>query len=294
MNFKDFKKQGSKLKKSLTKLAQKPANSYADDRFWTISKDTTGNGAAVLRFLPQKDPSESPIILTFRHAFQKEGRWFIEDCPHTIGEKCPVCEHSSSIWNSNEKEARKYWRTKSYIANVLVVEDKANPDNEGRVFMFKFGKTIYDMVMNRVAPEEDDDEGVNVFDFDEGLDFRLKLGQKAGYNNYDKSSFSFKSTPVAGGKEKDQEAAYNAIYSLDEFMSPDKFKTYEQLLKKFSGATAASSVPSIESEYAKEVTAKPKMEEDIPDKTESFDDAKEDDSETNEEDIDFESLLADD
>lgn len=294
MDFKSFKKNSSKtLKDSLTKLAKTPANSYADDRFWMLSKDSAGNGAAVLRFLPQKDPSESPVILTFRHAFQTGGMWFIEECPHTIGEKCPVCEYSSSIWNSNEDEARAHWRKKSYIANVLVVEDKANPDNEGRVFLYKFGKTIYDKVMDRVAPDEEDgDEGVNVFDFDEGLDFRLKMGQKAGYNNYDKSAFVFKMSAIADGDLKVQETTYNAIYSLKEFTEPSKFKSYDELLKKLTGSRSASKVPDIQSEFVKETTKKPAYEEKVEEDKPFIPDADGGEDAT-EEDIDFESLLAD-
>src|SRR6056300_1679152 len=100
MDFKAFKKQQAALKDSVAKLAQKPANNYADERFWNLSKDTAGNANATIRFLPQQDPSKAPIVLTFRHAFQTEGRWFIEECPHTISEKCPVCEYSSSLWDS--------------------------------------------------------------------------------------------------------------------------------------------------------------------------------------------------
>ena len=144
MDFKAFKKQQAALKDSVAKLAQKPTNNYADDRFWNLTKDTAGNANATIRFLPQQDPSKAPIVLTFRHAFQTEGRWFIEECPHTIGEKCPVCEYSSSLWDSNEDEARKHWRAKGYIANVLIVDDPANPENNGQVKLFKFGKKIYD------------------------------------------------------------------------------------------------------------------------------------------------------
>jgi len=291
MDFKSFKKDQSKLKESLAKLAQPATNSYADERFWTLKKDKSGNGLATIRFLPQKDPSDSPVVLTFRHAFQTDGRWFIEDCPHTIGEKCPVCEHSSSIWNSNETEARKHWRSKSYIANILVVKDEANPENEGKVFIYKFGKKIYDMVMDRVAPEDGDEEGVNIFDFDEGLDFKLKLGQKAGYNNYDRSSFAFKTSAVSDGKVKDQEAIYNIIYELKEFIDPKKFKTYDQLLSKLTGAKKANNVPSIASEIAQEATKKIETEtkEDVP-----FDPDTDSDDADSSDDIDFDALLADD
>lgn len=284
MNFADFKKNASKMKESLHKLAQEPKNSYDDDRFWTLTKDKIGNGLATIRFLPQQDPSDSPIILTFRHAFQKDGRWFIDECPHTIGEKCPICEYSSSIWNTNEDEARMYWRTKGYIANILVVKDPAKPENDGKVFMFKFGKKIYDKIMNIVAPEEEDEEPVNIFDFDAGLDFKLKLGQVAGYNNYDKSSFVFKQTKVGGGKLKEQEAIFNAIHKLDEFVDPERFKTYDQLLKKLTKANAAVAVPSIDSE----------IKTDKKDESVAFEpDAVEEEVTDNVDDIDFDALLSD-
>ncbi len=296
MNFKDFKKNQSNIKDSIKKLIKPANNSYADDRFWSITKDTTGNGSATIRFLPQKDPSESPIVLTFRHAFQNKGKWFIEECPYTIGGKCPVCEHSSAIWNSNEDEARKFWRTKSYIANILVIKDPANPENDGKVFMFKFGKKIYDMVMNRIAPDIDEgeeEESINVFDFDEGLDFKMKLCQVSGYNNYDKSSFAFKTSAVGNGEAKKQEAIYNIIYELKEFMDESRFKTYDQLLTKLTNSQSAQTVPSIQSEFVDEVTKKPTMEEKKEKIVKKFDADTEEEG-TEEEDIDFDSLLADD
>ena len=258
MDFKKFKASQSKLKDSIKKLAQPATNSYADDRFWTMKKDTVGNALATLRFLPQKDPSESPMVLTFRHAFQSAGKWFIEECPHTIGEKCPVCEHSSAIWNENETEARKHWRSKSYIANILVVKDKANPENEGKVFLYKFGKKIADKILERIS---DEDDGVNVFDITNGLDFKLKCTQVSNYNNFDTSSFAFKSTEVADGKEDLQEEIYNQIHELKEFMDPSKFKSYDVLQKKLLGAKTANRVPSLESEFSKEANKKPVVEE---------------------------------
>jgi hypothetical protein len=287
MNFKDFKKQQASLKDSVAKLAQKPANNYADERFWNLTKDSAGNANATVRFLPQQDPAKAPVVLTFRHAFQKEGRWFIEPCPHTIGEKCPVCEYSSANWESNEDEARMHWRNKGYIGNILIVDDEANPENNGKVFMYKFGKKLYDMVMEAVAPEDADEEGTNVFDFDEGVNFKLKLVQKAGYNNYDKSKFVAKATAIP---EKTQEAVYDGLFDLDEFFEAKLFKTYDELVAKLAGSNTASAVPSIQDEIAKntKAVAEKKAKEDAP-----VEDADEDEDE-DEEEIDFDALLEDD
>jgi hypothetical protein len=287
MNFAEFKKQQASLKDSVAKLAQKPANNYADDRFWNLTKDTAGNANATIRFLPQQDPSKAPIVLTFRHAFQKEGRWFIEECPHTIGEKCPVCEYSSANWESNEDEARMHWRAKGYIANILVVDDPANPENNGKVFMYKFGKKLYDMVMEMVAPEDEDETGVNVFDFDEGVNFKLKLVQKSGFNNYDKSKFVTKSSAI---DDSVQETVYDGIFDMDEFFDKKRFKSYDELVAKLNGSQNANSVPSIQDEINKNKKAvDEKKAAETPVDTGSDDDVDQDNEE-----IDFDALLADD
>ncbi len=223
--------------------------------------------------------------MTFYHSAQPEGRWFIEDCPHTIGEKCPICEYSSALWTSDEKTARAFWRKKGYIANILVVQDEANPENEGKVFLFKFGKSIYDMIMAAVAPEDEDDESLNVFDFDEGYDFKLKLVQKAGYNNYDKSKFAMKPSEIAGGDVKAQEEIFNSIHDLSEFGDPERFKSYDELAKKLASVTSGN-VPApqnLEKEIAKEI-----------DKSQVKEQETENDFEEEEDDFDFDKLLGDD
>jgi hypothetical protein len=292
MNFKDFKKNAKSLSDTVTKMSAK--TSYKDERFWTIAKDAAGNGNATFRFLPQKDLEKSPIVLTFRHGFQSAGRWFIEDCPVTIKEKCPICEHSSSIWSSNEKEARKYWRKKSYIANILMVDDPANPENNGKVFLFKFGKSIYDIIMETVAPEDDDEQGVNIFDFDEGLNFKLKLVQKGEYNNYDKSKFLNTPCEVADGDEDAQEKIYNSIIPFDEFTAKDKFKSYNELVNKFSKFVQGYKSP-IEASIEEAVEAEVSKPETIPSTKPKKSAPVEDTEESNEDDeFDFDALLADD
>ena len=296
MSFKDFKKKQHKLTDAISKMAETPKRSYQDDRVWNVQKDSAGNGNATIRFLPQKDLEKSPIILTFRHAFQTAGKWFIEDCPVTVGAECPVCEHSASMWDSDSDQARKLWRKKTYIANILVVEDSNNPENEGKVFLFKFGQSIYDIIMGVVAPEDDDEESVNIFDFDEGLNFKLKMVQKGGYNNYDKSKFVMGAKSVADGDESEQERIYNDIYDLSEFTQKDKFKSYEELLKKFSSMTSVSSsmASNIEEEdKKKETTKKDSSNSDIPFGTDE-EKSDGDDGDDDDDDIDFDALLADD
>jgi hypothetical protein len=293
MDFRSFKKQQSQLKDAVEKMAIKPANNYADERMWNLTKDAAGNAAATIRFLPQQDPALSPIQLTFRHSFQKAGRWFIEECPHTIAEKCPVCEYATSIWNDNEKEARLHWRAKSYICNILVVEDPSNPENDGKVFLYKFGKKIYDKIMDRVAPEDEDESGVNVFDYDEGLNFKLKLTQVSDFNNYDKSKFVMTPSAIADGDVKVQESIFKGTHSLAEFTDKTRFKSFNELVTKLNSMQSGSAIASIQEEINSPVENKEerkketKVSKEVPEEEEV-------DTETEEEEIDFDSLLADD
>jgi hypothetical protein len=281
MNFKDFKAKQGELTDAIKKMAEKPKTNYTDEREWKFIKDGSGNANATLRFLPQQDLSKSPVLLTFRHAFQNEGRWFIEECPHTIGEKCPVCETSSGMWNSDEDTARQYWRNKVYVANILVVDDEGEPENNGKVFLWKFGKQIYDIIMEAVQPEDEDEEGVNVFDFDKGANFKFKCIQKGGFNNYQKSKFQTKCSAI---KEAEQEAVFNAIIDTDEFKAESLFKTYDEILKKFSGVIGINSSPMAEKSAQPAKEEKPQFDLKEPEDTSAEDD----------EEFDFDSLLDDD
>lgn len=285
MGFKEFKNNQKKLSEAINKMKnQGNQNSYVDERFWNGNKDSSGNGVATIRFLPQKNFDASPIILTYRHGFQLNGKWFIEPCPVTIGEKCPVCEHSQSIWSSNENLARDLWRKKTYIANILVIEDPANPENNGTVKLFKFGKGLYDNIMSIVAPEDEDEEGVNVFDFDEGLNFKWKLVQKGGYNNYDKSKFIMNPNSIGNGDESIQEQIYNKIFDFEEFVNPKGYKSYDDLLKKFREVMNKPSINAPKTHEENLNTAK-KQEKTIESEDETVNE--EDD------DFDFDSLLND-
>jgi hypothetical protein len=204
----------------------------SDERFWKPELDGSGNGFAVIRFLPQPDGEDLPWAKVYSHAFTgPSGQWFIENCLTTKGEKCPVCAHNNALWNSgmeSDKDiARKQKRKLSYYANIYVVKDPKNPENEGRVFLYKFGKKIFDKITAAMEPEFQDETPVNVFDFWEGANFKLKIKTVAGYWNYDSSEFD---RPAALSEDDSKlEEIYENQYSLEAFTAPSEFKTYDEL-----------------------------------------------------------------
>ncbi len=283
MNFKDFKKQQQEFTESVKKLIQPAKNNYKDDRFWKFTKDAAGNANAIIRFLPQKDLSKSPVQLIYKHGSQIKGRWLIDECPVTIGKKCPICEYAGEIWDSNEDLARKLYRSKRYVANILVIDDPSEPENNGKIFLFSFGKKIYDKILEIIAPEDEDEESFNIFDFDEGVNFKLKITQVGGHNNYDKSKFLL--TKKSIGDDKKQEEVFNSLYDLDKFLDPELFKTYETLQQKLNSILNNTNVTTknIQEEIKKETKLEPVEEV-----------SEENVEEVDEEDIDFDALLADD
>ena len=166
---------------------------YADDRFWKLEGDKAGNGTATIRFLPRVEGDELPWVRIFSHGFQgPTGKWYIENSLTTLGEQDPVSELNSQLWNSgveaNKKIAQNQKRRLSYIANVLVISDPKHPENEGKVVLFKFGKKIFDKIMDKARPTFEDEKPVNVFDFWEGANFKLRMRKKDGFTNYDESA----------------------------------------------------------------------------------------------------------
>ncbi|MAA58465.1 MAG: single-stranded DNA-binding protein [Cryomorphaceae bacterium] len=238
MSFADLKKQSragsltEKLMKKVEKLNEK--GSGGDDRLWKPSVDKAGNGYAVIRFLPAHTNCELPWNQVWSHAFQGPGGWYIENSLTTIGKDDPVGELNRSLWNSgneSDKEiARKQKRKLSYYANVYVVKDASNPDNEGKVFLYKFGKKIFDKITASMQPEFEDEEPINPFDFWKGANFKLKIKQVAGYWNYDSSEFG-RVEPLLED-DTELEVIYNQVVDLSEFTSDDKFKTYDALKKR--------------------------------------------------------------
>jgi hypothetical protein len=263
MSFKDLKKKSkdiSKLTQELDKLNKGGAESYKDDRFWKPELDQASNGFAVIRFLPVVDGEDVPWARIFSHGFQGKGGWLIENCPTTLGKKCPICEGNNELWNSGNEDdktvARDRKRKLSYVSNIMVVSDPKHPENEGKIFLFKYGKKIFDKLMEKIQPEFPDDEPINVFDFWQGANFKLKIRKVAGYVNYDKSEFE---TPSAllGGEDAKLEELWKKQYALKEFTSAENFKSYDELKTKMdtvlkggneSKAKSAEEMEEIEAE----------------------------------------------
>ena len=227
---------GSLTEKLVKQVEKMNSNgSKGDERLWKPVMDKSGVGSAVIRFLPAPEGSELPWVQVWSHAFQGPGGWYIENSLTTLGNQDPVSEHNRVLWNSgsdaDKDEARKQKRKLSYFANIYVVKDPANPENEGRVFLYKFGKKIFDKIMGAMQPEFDDDEPINPFDFWEGANFKLKLKKVAGYWNYDSSEFA-RTSPLLEGDDDELEALYNKLYNLQDFVAPDQFKSYDQLKKR--------------------------------------------------------------
>ena len=237
MSFADFKKRSQSSINELTKKIEETnkKESFKDDRFWRPELDKSSNGYAVIRFLPAVEGEDLPWAKYYSHGFQGRGGWFIENCPTTLGKKCPVCESNSELWNSGiEKDkdiARNRKRRLHYTANIMIVSDPANPQNEGKVFLYKFGKKIFDKINEAMNPEFADEEAINPFDFWAGADFKLKVRKVAGYINYDKSEFDSSSALLEGDDAKLEEL-WKSQYALSEFTDEANFKSYDELKVK--------------------------------------------------------------
>ncbi len=213
---------------------QSESKSYTDDRFWKLEGDKAGNGTATIRFLPRVEGDELPWVRIFSHGFQgPTGKWYIENSLTTLNEQDPVSELNTTLWNSgveaNKKIAQNQKRRLSYIANVLVVSDPKHPENEGKVFLFKFGKKIFDKIMDKARPTFEDEKPVNVFDFWEGANFKLRMRKKDGFTNYDESAFM---EPSALGDDDQIVSVASKQYKLAEFLDRKNFKSYDELKRK--------------------------------------------------------------
>jgi len=234
-----------KLAKAVEKLNEKQGGGGADTRFWQPGVDQAGNGFAVIRFLPAPAGEDNPFVRVFSHGFKGPGGWLIDNCPTTLNEKCPVCEENTVLWNSgvdsNKKIVSERKRKLNFISNIYVVRDPSNPSNEGKVFLFKYGKKIYDKINNAMYPEFEDEKAVNPFDMWEGADFKLKIRKVEGYRNYDKSEFD-SAAPLLDDDAK-LESIWQSEHSLAQFVEKKEFKSYEELkdrLNKALGNTSAS------------------------------------------------------
>ena len=238
MSFASLKKQSNlgSLTAKLVKEVEKVNNSSGggDERLWKPELDKSGNGFAVIRFLPAPDKEEIPWAKLYTHAFQGPGGWYIENSLTTVGGKDPVSDYNRELWNSgNESDkdtVRKQKRKLSYYSNIYVVKDPTNPQNEGKVFLFKYGKKIFDKVMEAMQPEFEDESPINPFDFWQGANFKLKIVKKDGFWNYDKSEFDSVS-PLLDDDDA-LEAIWKKEYSLAAVTAADQFKSYEDLERR--------------------------------------------------------------
>jgi len=238
MSFKDLKKQSKlgSLTAKLVKEVEKMNNNGAsgDERTWKLDVDKSGNGYAVIRFLPAPEGEDLPFVKLYSHAFQGPGGWYIENSLTSLGQKDPVSEYNTQLWNNGtdagKETARKQKRKLTYMSNIYVVKDPANPENEGKVFLFKYGKKIFDKLTAAMQPEFEDEEAIDPFDFWQGANFKLKAKNVAGYRNYDSSEFAAVS-PLLDDDDA-LEALWKKQFSLAEIVSTDQFKTYEDLKKR--------------------------------------------------------------
>jgi hypothetical protein len=234
------------LLKQVEAISTGGQKSNEEDKFWKPTVDKAGNGQAIIRFLPAPKGEEFPWVRVWDHGFQgPTGKWYIENSLTTLNKPDPVGELNSELWNSgieaNKEIARKQKRRLSYFSNILVIKDPANPANEGQVFLYKYGKKIFDKIKDVMQPTFEDENPINPFDFDEGVNFKLRIRQVEGYRNYDKSEFDTTPTPVAESDE-----ALNAIWekqhSLNAFLDPSNFKSYDELKKKLDMVLANTGV----------------------------------------------------
>ena len=261
MSFASLKKQsslGSLTAKLVKEVEKSNSPQGGDDRLWKPEVDKAGNGYAVIRFLPAPDGEELPWTRMYSHAFQGPGGWYIENSLTTMNQKDPVSEYNTQLWNSgidSDKEtARKQKRKLSYYSNIYVVRDPANPQNEGKVMLYKYGKKIHDKILAAMQPEFEDEEPINPFDFWAGADFKLKIKKVAGYWNYDSSEFARPGT-LGDFSDDELEGIWKKEYSLEEISSPAQFKTYDELKKRLDyvlGISKSASRPVVDEEVADE------------------------------------------
>ena len=239
MSFSSMKSGGksafSQLQKQLEKTTQVGT---VDERFWKLTTDKAGNGFAVIRFLPAGDGEDMPFVKLYSHAFQGPGGWYIENSLTTVGKKDPLGEYNRELWNSGDEslkdQVRKQKRKLSYYSNIYVVKDPGNPDNEGKVFLFRYGKKIHDKIMDVVNGDElEGREGINPFDFWSGANFKLRAKKVAGYPNYDSSEFQPPGT-LEDLDDAQLESIWTREHKLQELVAPEVFKDYGQLQERLN------------------------------------------------------------
>jgi hypothetical protein len=238
MSFDALKKNRTKslekLTEQLDKIGSKGYSDPNEGKFWKPTRDSAGNGFAIIRFLPAPEGEEMPFVRTWDHGFQGPGGWYIENSLTTLGQPDPVSEYNGKLWNSgnesDKEQARKQKRRLKYVSNIYVVKDSGNPDNDGKVFLFAYGKKIWDKLNDLMNPSFEDEKPVNPFDLWEGANFRLKIRQFEGYANYDKSEFD--SPSALFDDDEKLEAVWKQEHSLQDIVDPKNFKSYDELQAK--------------------------------------------------------------
>jgi len=249
-----------RLNQSIEKI-NNPKNNFSreDERFWKAELDKSGSGYAVIRFLPSPENEDMPYVRVFNHGFQGPGGWYIENSLTTIGQKDPLAEYNSTLWNSgieaNKEIARKQKRRLTYFSNIFVVEDKANPQNEGKNFLFRYGKKIFDMVSSMANPEFEDETQVDVFNLWDGANFKLKIRKLDGYSNYDKSEF-ITAAPLFEDDDK-MESVWKSQHSLEEFVNESNFKSFDDLKTRLDTVLGNTPSPAMSAPASVEATSAP-------------------------------------
>ena len=260
-------KKSNSLDKLLNAVKEDSApqekKSYVDERLWKPELDKSGNGYAVIRFLPSVEGEDMPWAKVWNHAFQgPTGQWYIENSLTTVGQKDPVSEHNTKLWNtgleSDKETARKQKRKLQYFSNIYVVSDSKHPENEGKVFLYRYGKKIFDKLMAAMQPEFEDESPINPLDFCEAANFKLKIRKVDGYWNYDKSEFE---TPSALGDDSVIESVWKKQYALKEFTASTNFKSYEELKTRLDAVLSGTvSVGNVTDTMDDEPIASPKVD----------------------------------
>jgi len=235
MDFKAWKAQSRTASEAVESIVKKA--SYEDNRFWKLTIPKDGEAEAIIRFLPSKDVA--PFIKVYNHVFNNKGQWFIENCPSTIEKDCPVCEYAKEVYDENDKETTKFYRKQQFIANVYIVKDKSNPENDGKVFLFKFGKQIAETINNAI---KDVDEPKAPFVPWNGHNFKLQSYKKGEHISFEMSKFMGSASPIFGDKIKVDtdafddklEKIFEQIVDLNEFLDPTKFKNEEDLTTRLN------------------------------------------------------------
>jgi hypothetical protein len=273
MSFATYKKNRTdltKINKRVEEISEGNKNKFKDSRFWKPTVDKAGTGSAKIRFLPAPEGEDLPWIQYYEHNFDVDGNYYIELCPTTLGRECPVCKANGVLWKTeldeNRNIVKKRKRQLRYVSNILVLKDKETPENEDKVFLYQYGQKIFEKIKGALKPKDEEDPAINVFDFWEGADFNLDIKKVAGYRNYDDSKFRTSSLACSGDETK-MEKIYKQLYKLQPFVEESKFKSYEELEKKFNDTV--NGVKGKIQKKADELFGETKLAEDVAKKSPS-------------------------